>query len=75
MAALVLVVNCGSSSIKFALVNPEESEFVMEGLAERLGETEANLKWQINGTKESITLPPKADHKAALSHILPKVEK
>lgn len=75
MAALVLVVNCGSSSIKFALVNPEQSEFVMEGLAERLGEAEANLKWQINGVKESIDLPTKADHKAALSRILPKIEK
>lgn len=75
MAALVLVVNCGSSSIKFALVNPEQSEFVMEGLAERLGEAEANLTWKINGAKESVELPVKADHKAALSQILPKVEK
>ena len=33
----ILVINCGSSSIKFALVNEAHSLFPLHGLAERLG--------------------------------------
>ena len=32
----ILVINCGSSSIKFALVNEEQPNFILSGLAERL---------------------------------------
>src|SRR5699024_3724782 len=73
-SSLVLVVNCGSASIKFALVNPHQSEFSMEGLAERLGEREAALAWKIDGAKQAVSLAEHATHKDALSCILPKVQ-
>lgn len=73
-SSLVLVVNCGSSSIKFALVNPDKSEFIMDGLAERLGEKEASLAWTVDGNKQAVTLDEYATHKEALSRILPKVQ-
>lgn len=42
----ILVINCGSSSIKFALVNEAQEIFMLSGLAERLGSPEAVLHWQ-----------------------------
>ena len=37
----ILVINSGSSSIKFALVNEDKEQFLIQGLAERLGTSEA----------------------------------
>ncbi|QLF92815.1 acetate kinase [Pseudomonas sp. ABC1] len=66
----ILVINCGSSSIKFALVNEEQATFPLQGLAERLGSPEAVLHWQLGETKESLDIPD-ADHRAALERLLP----
>ena len=74
MSQSVLVINCGSSSIKFALVpaanklKPPQTR--RSGLAENLGTPEALLNI-INeqGEKKSIALP-NADHQTALTHIL-----
>jgi acetate kinase len=70
---LVLVINCGSSSIKFALVNSRQPDFLLSGLAERLGTAEAILHWQNDGKKNSQALR-KTDHHAALEEILPLVQ-
>jgi acetate kinase len=69
----ILVINCGSSSIKFALVNEAQETFIVSGLAERLGSPEAVLHWQHGEHKHSQTLPS-ADHGLALSHLLPIVQ-
>lgn len=70
---LVLVINCGSSSIKFALVDTQQPHFPLSGLAERLDTPEAILHWQRHGEKSSQTLQ-KTDHHAALETILPLVK-
>ena len=41
---LVLVLNSGSSSVKFALVDPGSGQRVTDGLAERAGTPEAVLR-------------------------------
>jgi acetate kinase len=69
----ILVINCGSSSIKFALVNEAQETFIVSGLAERLGSPEAVLHWQHGEHKHSQALPS-ADHGLALSHLLPIVQ-
>ncbi|MDU9410382.1 acetate kinase [Pseudomonas sp. zfem001] len=69
----ILVINCGSSSIKFALVNEAQETFMLSGLAERLGSPEAVLHWQQGDKKDSLVLPG-ADHRLALSHLLPVVQ-
>lgn len=66
----ILVINCGSSSIKFALVNEVQSTFPLQGLAERLGSPEAVLHWQLGDVKQSLDIPG-ADHQAALEKLLP----
>lgn len=69
----ILVINCGSSSIKFALVDPDQAQFALSGLAERLGSTEAQLRWQLGDSKQHLALPA-ADHRAALAQLLPLVQ-
>jgi len=69
----ILVINCGSSSIKFALVNEAQETFILSGLAERLGSPEAVLHWQQGEHKDSLVLSG-ADHRLALSHLLPIVQ-
>jgi len=69
----ILVINCGSSSIKFALINEDHEPFVMSGLAERLGSPEAQIHWQQDGNKHSQSLP-NANHRAALAQVLTLVQ-
>ncbi len=66
----ILVINCGSSSIKFALVNEAQATFPLQGLAERLGSPEAVLHWQLGDEKQSLEIPGAA-HLAALEQLLP----
>ncbi|XQE66118.1 acetate kinase [Pseudomonas sp. P3C3] len=69
----ILVINCGSSSIKFALVSEDRTDFILSGLAERLSSPEAVLHWQHNGEKDSLLLQG-GDHRTALQHLLPLVQ-
>jgi len=41
---LILVFNCGSSSIKFALVDPVGVETLMSGVVQKIGKAEADLQ-------------------------------
>ena len=66
----ILVINCGSSSIKFALVNETHSQFALSGLAERLGSPDAVLHWQRGGEQDSLPIP-NGLHRAALAQLLP----
>lgn len=61
----VLVLNCGSSSAKFAVIDPATSTEEVSGIAQRLGSPDATLDWKRNGTKESRPLAG-ADHAQAL---------
>ncbi|MBB6341471.1 acetate kinase [Pseudomonas fluvialis] len=69
----ILVINCGSSSIKFALINEDHGAATLQGLAERLGSPEAELRWQQGDAKDSLMIPD-ADHRAALAQLLPRVQ-
>ncbi|EYB67072.1 acetate kinase [Deinococcus phoenicis] len=52
-----LVVNCGSSSLKFALLNPASGEQPLSGLAERLGSDLASVRVDRNGDPVTVPLP------------------
>lgn len=69
----ILVINSGSSSIKFALVDEGSDQFLIQGLAERLGSSEAVLNWQLGDEKHVAQLPG-ADHKEAFARLLPLVQ-
>ena len=70
----ILVINCGSSSIKFALAGEDREGFVLQGLAERLGEPGAVLGWVRGGQRDSLELGDGAGHEVALARLLPLVE-
>ncbi|MCS2609574.1 acetate/propionate family kinase [Halomonas dongshanensis] len=74
MTAPVLVINCGSSSIKYALIDADPEAPRLSGLAERIGTPEAQLKGK-NSAGESFTLAlPDAEHTQALKAILDSLE-
>ncbi|MFC0117276.1 acetate/propionate family kinase [Pseudoalteromonas xiamenensis] len=62
----VLVLNCGSSSFKFAIIAASTGHEILSGLAERLGDAAPSLKYKFSGTKTVVELPPHAEHKAAI---------
>ena len=67
--SLVLVFNCGSSSIKFAIVDLTSEENILHGLIQQIGSKEADISWQENGKKQQQKLP-NINYQAALDIIL-----
>ena len=64
----ILVVNCGSSSLKFQLIDSETEEVAASGLCERIG-LDGALLYKVNGDKikQEIDLP---DHEVAIKKVL-----
>lgn len=50
----VLVLNCGSSSLKYQLINMNTEEVMASGKYERIGEDEAFITHKVNGQKIEI---------------------
>ncbi|MFG0770456.1 acetate kinase [Vibrio plantisponsor] len=69
MSKLVLVLNCGSSSLKFAVVDAQNGDEHLSGLAECLHLPEARIKWKLDG-KHEAQLGEGAAHDEALSFIV-----
>jgi acetate kinase len=61
----VLVLNCGSSSAKFAVIDTAAGLELISGIAQRLGSPQASLDWKYQGTGSSRPLPG-ADHNSSL---------
>lgn len=51
---IVLVVNCGSSSLKYQLVNMDNEEVMAKGLVEKIGLPDSQLTHKWNGQKKEI---------------------
>lgn len=64
----VLVINCGSSSIKFSVIDHEMSTHVIRGSIERIGEDDAQLKYTAAHGMDSQSLGA-VDHEKALQSI------
>ena len=65
----VLVLNCGSSSLKYQLINMETEEVLASGKYERIGEEEAFITHKVNGQKIEIKKPA-YNHKEAIEFTL-----
>lgn len=74
MQPIILVVNCGSSSLKFALINTVTEEQILSGLAEKLGQSGAVLTIKHNGGKTVEDLAGGA-HAVALRQIIAYLDK
>ena len=65
MGRAVLVLNSGSSSLKYQLVQPDTAEEVFDGIVERIGEDDSRATLNLRG--ERITRDGRVgDHEAAL---------
>ncbi|MFZ4831612.1 acetate kinase [Rouxiella sp. Mn2063] len=67
---LVLVLNCGSSSLKFAIIDAVNGEEHISGLAECFHLPEARIKWKLDGAKHEAALGAGAAHSEALTYIV-----
>lgn len=67
---LVLVLNCGSSSLKFAIIDAVNGEEYLSGLAECFHLPEARIKWKMDGGKQEAALGAGAAHSEALNFIV-----
>lgn len=65
----VLVLNCGSSSVKFALLDPASGTRTVSGLAERVGEAKTELHVR-RGTDQQTSTPADGTHHGVLGHLL-----
>jgi acetate kinase len=66
---LVFVLNCGSSSLKYRLLDLDGGHALAAGLAERIGEPHSRLVHRA-GEQERATDLPLPDHAAALDAVL-----
>ncbi|MFC3533107.1 acetate/propionate family kinase [Vogesella facilis] len=69
MITHTLVINCGSSSLKFALINPQTQATTLTGLAEKLGLPDACISFKQDGAKVELSLA-QGDHAGAMRAIL-----
>ncbi|MEC7120296.1 MAG: acetate kinase [Pseudomonadota bacterium] len=69
MSTSVLVINCGSSSIKYALI-PDDGGTRLEGLAEQLGSADARIKGKNTQGERFEQAIPNAGHAKAVQAIL-----
>ncbi|VTN10585.1 Acetate kinase [Raoultella terrigena] len=67
---LVLVLNCGSSSLKFAIIDALNGDEYLSGLAECFHLPEARIKWKMDGSKQEADLGAGAAHSEALNFIV-----
>ena len=65
----ILVLNCGSSSLKYQLIDMETEEVLASGKYERIGEKEAFITHKVQGKKVEIKKPA-YDHKEAIEFTL-----
>ena len=66
----VLVINCGSSSLKYQLINSDSEEVLAKGLCERIG-IDGRLVYQKEGLDKEITETPLCLRSSSTSVVLP----
>ena len=66
----ILVINCGSSSLKFQLIDSQSEELIAKGLCERIGIDGSRRVYTPAGGKKQITEAKMEDHKAAIGMVL-----
>ena len=66
----ILVINCGSSSLKFQLIDAVTEELIAKGLCERIGIEGSQLVYQPTGKDKITTVTPMEDHTQAIRLVL-----
>ena len=66
----ILVINCGSSSLKYQLIDMSNEDAIAQGLVERIGIDGSILTQKVAGKDKYIIEEPMADHEDAIKHVL-----
>ena len=66
----ILVINCGSSSVKYQMINPEDKLFLAKGVVERIGMAGAMLTHKPHDREEVRLSGEILDHKVAIEYVL-----
>lgn len=66
----ILVINCGSSSLKFQMINSETEQCIAKGLCERIGIDGSMITYAPAGGEKEKTVTPMPDHTEAIRLVL-----
>ena len=66
----VLVINCGSSSLKFQLINSDSEKCIAKGLCERIGIDGSQISYTPAGGDKETKVTPMPDHTEAIRLVL-----
>lgn len=66
----ILVINAGSSSLKFQLLDMENKKILIKGNCERIGMETSFMRYQVPGRKEVIVNKVMNTHKNAIASVL-----
>lgn len=66
----ILVVNCGSSSLKYQLIDMDNESVIAKGLCERIGIEGSKLTHQPAGKDKFVVENPMPDHTVAIQMVL-----
>jgi len=69
----VLVINCGSSSLKYQVLDMSSETLLAKGLVERIGIEGSILKHEKEGADKFVLEAPMKTHKEAIGHVLEAV--
>ena len=70
----ILVLNCGSSSLKYQLIDMENEQVLAKGNYERIGTEKSFITHKVNGEKY-VTEKAAPTHKEALEFIIEQLTK
>ena len=66
----ILVINCGSSSLKFQLIDSESEQCIAKGLCERIGIEGSMITYAPEGGEKEKNVTPMPDHTEAIRLVL-----
>jgi len=70
MKMKILVLNCGSSSVKYQLIEMSDERLICRGVIEKIGADDAIVRYQPTGRPEQRAVRPIADHNEAILAVL-----
>ena len=69
----VLVINCGSSSIKYQFIDSDTEKVLAKGLCDRIGIDGSQITYQPGDGDKEVTVTPMPDHTVAVQLVIDKL--
>ena len=66
----ILVINCGSSTLKFQLINSDTEQYIAKGICERIGMEGSMITYAPAGGEKEKNITPMPDHTEAIRLVL-----